>query len=141
MIVITEEGRKDVPITQVTKDNYIVPENEKHLFHCVLEVKQFDRATGKRISVPRVQKFGEKIFLTNVYDTLRRQGYDIIILHDPQEYNKELEQARAKAAENMREAIAQAKAEAEKKQQEAFEKAVAQAVEARLAQMKKKKTN
>lgn len=136
MIVKTEVGMKDVPITQVTKENYIVPENEKNLFHCSIEVRQFDKNTGARISVPRIQKFGVKTFLGGVYETLKRQGYTIDILHDPSAYLAELEAKKEEAGMRLKQAAEEAKAEAEKKQQEAFELAVQKEVEARLAAMK-----
>lgn len=136
MIVKTEEGMKDVPITQVTKENYIVPENEKNLFHCSIEVRQFDKNTGARISVPRIQKFGVKTFLGCVYETLKRQGYTIDILHDPRAYLAELKAKKEEAGMQLKQALEDDKAEAEKKQKEAFELAVKKEVEARLAAMK-----
>ena len=53
---------KDVAITEVTPENYIVPEKEKGMYHCIIEVRKFDSETGKRLSVPRIQKFGKKVF-------------------------------------------------------------------------------
>lgn len=103
------EGKtKDVAITDVTPENYIVPSNEQHLYHCVIEVRNFDSETGKRLSVPRIQKFGKKSFENGILDALKKQGYTITILHDPNEYVKA--QAEEKAA-----ADAKAKAEAEDK--------------------------
>lgn len=84
-----EEGKiKDVAITEVTPDNYIVPENEKHLYHCIIEVKKFDSETGKRLSIPRVQKFGKKGYENDIADNLKKQGYTITVLHDPNDYIK-----------------------------------------------------
>ena len=34
----TEGKTKDVAITDVTPENYIVPSNEQHLYHCIIEV-------------------------------------------------------------------------------------------------------
>lgn len=108
-------GIKDVPITDVTADNYIVPDKEQGDYHIVLEVKQFDPKTGKRLSKPRVQKFDPKTWNT-VGRVLRQQGYDITILHDPTEWNKTHaaeREAMAKKAEEQRKAAERAAMKAE----------------------------
>lgn len=56
----TEGKTKDVAITDVNPENYIVPSNEQHLYHCIIEVRKFDSETGKRLSTPRIQKFGKR---------------------------------------------------------------------------------
>lgn len=109
MRVKVNDGKtKDVAITDVTPENYIVPSNEQHLYHCVIEVRKFDSETGKRLSIPRIQKFGKKSFENGILDALKKQGYTITVLHAPNEYVKA--QAEEKAA-----ADAKAKAEAEAK--------------------------
>lgn len=124
--MITKDGR-DTAIENLTADNYIVPKGEEKYYHAVIEVRQFDPKTGKRLSTPRVQKFGKKAFETHVQSSLRKQGYTITILHDPNAWVKEqAEKAAAAKAE-------QAKAEA-KAQQEKFDAAVAAAVEKALAE-------
>lgn len=124
--MITKDGR-DTPIDRLTAENYIVPKGEERAYHCVIEVVQFDPKTGRRISKPRVQKFGRKIFERSVQSSLQKQGYTITILHDPNEWikaNKEKAEANAKAA-----------AEAKKKaEQERFDAAVAAAVAKALAE-------
>lgn len=116
----TEGKTKDVAITDVTPENYIVPSNEQHLYHCVIEVRKFDSETGRRLSVPRIQKFGKKSFENGILDALKKQGYTITVLHDPNEYVKAQAEEKAartaaqqKAAEEK--AAADAKAEAEDK--------------------------
>lgn len=94
----TEGKTKDVSIVDVHPDNYIVPSNEQHLYHCIIEVRKFDSETGKRLSVPRIQKFGKKAFETVVLDALKKQGYTITVLYDPNEYIKA--QAAKKAADD-----------------------------------------
>ena len=118
----TEGKTKDVAITDVTPENYIVPSNEQHLYHCVIEVRKFDSETGKRLSVPRIQKFGKKSFENGILDALKKQGYTITVLHDPNEYVKAQAEEKAartaaqqKAAEEKAAADAKAKAEAEEK--------------------------
>lgn len=120
--MITKDGR-DTPIDKLTPENYIVPKGEEKDYHAVIEVKQFDPKTGKRLSKPRVQKFGRKMFENHVHASLRKQGYDILILHDPNNWIKEQQ---AIAAQN-----AKAKAQAEK---ERFDAAVAAAVAKALAE-------
>lgn len=111
----TEGKTKDVDVTKVTPENYIVPDNEKHLYHCVIEVCKFDSETGKRLSVPRVQKFGKKMYENNVAENLKKQGYTVVVLHDPNEWlADQAEENKAKAAADTKakeEAGAKAKAE------------------------------
>lgn len=127
--MITKDGR-DTAIENLTADNYIVPKGEEKDYHCVIEVTQFDQKTGKRISSPRVQKFGRKMFERVVRDRLIQQGYNIIILHDPNEWMKKHQ---AEAAANAK-ARAEARAKAE---QEKFDAAVAAAVAKALEAQKK----
>lgn len=113
----TEGKTKDVAITDVTPENYIVPSNEQHLYHCIIEVRKFDSETGKRLSVPRIQKFGKKSFENGILDALKKQGYTITVLHDPNEYVKAQaeEKAARTAAQQKAAADAKAKAKAEEK--------------------------
>lgn len=116
----TKDG-KNVTVDKLTADNYAVPAGEELLYHCVIEVVQYDPKTGVKISKPRVQKFGKKTFETLVQKTLRKQGYTVNILHSPEGYA---------------EALAKKKAEAEKAK---FDAAVAKAVEAALAKKEAEK--
>ena len=83
-VKVDKQGKqtRDVKITEVTMDNYIVPANEKHLYHCRIEIKKFNESTGERLSKPRIQKFGQKAFEL-VYPKLKEQGYTVDILHAP----------------------------------------------------------
>lgn len=103
----TKNGR-DLPIEQITAENYIVPQGEEMTYHCKIEVVQFNSKTGERISKPRIQKFGKKIFETTVLKALKKQGYTVDILHNP---TKWIAEQSAKKAEN-----AKAKRLAEKEQ-------------------------
>ena len=121
-VKVSEGKTKDVAIIDVTPENYIVPDNEKHLYHCVIEIKKFDSETGKRLSIPRIQKFGKKGYENSIAEHLKKQGYTITVLHDPNEYvnaKKKKKAARTaaqqKAAEEKAAADAKAKAEAEAK--------------------------
>lgn len=124
--MITKEGR-DLPVEKLTPENYIVPKGEERFYHVVIEVRQFDPKTGKRISRPRVQKFGKKMFEAHVQASLRKQGYDVVVLHNPNEWLKENQAKAAQAAKEQ----AEAKAKAEK---ERFDAAVAAAVAKVLAE-------
>lgn len=114
--MITKDGRH-AAIEDLTPDNYIVPSGEERAYHCVIEVVQYDPKTGKKISKPRIQKFGKKAFENTVRDSLLKQGYQIKVLYDPNAYI-------AKQAEKAKES-AEAKKQAE---QEKFDAAVAAAV-------------
>lgn len=124
--MITKDGR-DTPIEKLTPDNYIVPKGEEKDYHAVIEVVQFDPKTGRKISKPRVQKFGRKMFERTVESSLKKQGYDIRVLHNPNEWIK----ANAAKREQMAKEAAAAKAKAE---QERFDAAVAAAVAKALAE-------
>ena len=80
--MIAKNGR-DLPIEQITIDNYEVPRGEEMVYHVKIEVKQFNSKTGERVSRPRIQKFGMKTWESSVRDSLRKQGYTMEILHDP----------------------------------------------------------
>ena len=86
---------KDVPIVEVTAENYIVPRGEEDTFHCKIEQTQFNPRNGKRMSRPRIQKFESKMY-PSVARNLRQQGWDIEVLYDPTEF---LAQREAKRAE------------------------------------------
>ena len=127
--MITKDGR-DTPIEKLTAENYIVPKGEEKDYHAVIEVVQYDPKTGKRLSRPRVQKFGKKIFEAHVADSLRKQGYTVTILHDPNVWLKEQAAKREQAAKEA--AAAKAKADQEK-----FDAAVAAAIAKALAAKEK----
>lgn len=81
---------KDVSILEVTPENYIVPKGEENTYHCRIEQRQFDASTGRRLSVPRIQKFEAKMF-PMLQRTLKQQGWTVEILYDPTDYNREQE--------------------------------------------------
>lgn len=115
----TEEGQiKDVNILDVTPENFIVPKGEEDCYHCRIEVKKFNQDTGERISKPRMQVFGKKFFESFGLHNLRKQGFTVDVMHDPnkwlQENEAELEAEKQKKAEAGAKAKAEA-AEAEKK--------------------------
>ena len=120
--MITKDGR-DTPIEKLTPDNYVVPKGEEMSYHAVIEVLQYDPKTGKKLSKPRVQKFGKKAFETHVLNSLKKQGYTVTVLYDPNVWIKE-QQARA----------AQSRAAKAKAEQEKFDAAVAAAVAKALAE-------
>lgn len=124
--MITKDGR-DARVENLTAENYIVPKGEERVYHCVIEVVQYDPKTGEKLSNPRVQKFGKKTFESVVEKSLKKQGYTLTILHDPNEWIKQ----------HQAEAAAKAKAQAEAKakaEQEKFDAAVEAAVARALAE-------
>ena len=113
-------------ILQLTPENYKVPKGEERSYHCVIECVEFDRKTGKRLSVPRIQKFGAKMFEAHIYSSLKKQGYNVTILHDPKKWIKEHEAEMRKSAQEKADAAEQAR-------QEAFRKAVQEEVARQVA--------
>lgn len=130
----TKEGQiKDVNILDVTPENFIVPKGEEDCYHCRIEVKKFNQDTGERISKPRMQVFGKKFFESFGLHNLRKQGFTVDVMHDP---NKWLQENEAKLeAEKQKKAEAGAKAKAEAA--EAEKKAMKEAMKAEiLAELK-----
>ena len=106
-------GIKDVPLSEVTPANYIVPQGEEKSWHVIQEKKEFDRNTGKQLSRPMLQKYDTKCYpQTRKY--LMDAGYTITVLHDPEKWiqaNKlALEAAEAKRKEAAQKAAAEQKA-------------------------------
>lgn len=114
MLIKTEEGKtKDVGLTDVTAENFICPEGEEKYYHCRIEVRKFNAETGERLSRPRIQVFGKKFFETFGLHNLRKQGYTVDILHNPNEWEKEnralLAQIEAEKAAKAKDAAEEAK--------------------------------
>ena len=130
--MITKDGR-DVALQDLTPEQYIVPQGEERLYHAVIEVTNFDRKTGKRLSVPRLQKFGRKMFDTLIHKGLLQQGYDVKILHDPTKWIAEHKAAAAASRKAQAEA---AKAAEQKKFDDAVAAAVAKALAEKEAEAK-----
>lgn len=124
--MITKDGR-DTAIEKITPENYIVPKGEEKDYHALIEVVQFDPKTGRKLSKARIQKFGRKTFERGVEANLRKQGYSIVILHNPNQWLKEKAEKEAKQAKLK----AEEKAKAE---QEKFDAAVKAAVAKALAE-------
>lgn len=120
----------------LTPETYVVPKGEERYYHALIEVKQFDPKTGQRISRPRVQKFGKKIFDRVVRDALMKQGYEVTILHNPTEWIKAQAAQQAASAKAAREAKEKAEAE---KMQAAIDAAVTKALAEREKAAKKGK--
>lgn len=110
--MITKDNN-DLPILEITAENYLVPKGEERYYHVKMEVKSFDQHTGERLSHPFIQKFTRVDFEGGMMSVLRQQGYDMVILHDPkiwlEKYAAELNKSKAQ-----KEAEAKAKAEAAK---------------------------
>lgn len=105
---------KDVNILEVTPENYIVPKGEEGSYHCRIEQTNFNPRTGKRNSVPRIQKFEAKMW-PMLKRNLKLQGWDIDVLYDPTDYLKKKEEEAQLTMEQrikkQQEAEAQRKAE------------------------------
>ena len=85
-------------LDEITPELYVCPAGEERSYHVVQEVVEFTRK-GQRISSPRLQKYGQKIFETIMRDSLMKQGYDVKILHNPKEWIAKVEQAQKELAQ------------------------------------------
>ena len=129
-------GIKDVPLSEVTADNYIVPHREERFWHVLQEKVEFDRNTGKRLTRPVLQKYDTKSYpITAKY--LKDAGYTITVLHDPIAWAKANAAAAAKAAEQRAQAAAAAKAAAAKAEREAMKEELRKEMQAEREAMKK----
>lgn len=130
MLVRLQDGRlKDVAVAEVTKENYIVPQNEQGLYHCKMELVKFNEDTGVKVSKPSIQKVGKRAFESIMQKQWKAYGYTIEILHDPTEWlakhsasNNLSQQALIDMA--VKNALAQQKAAYDKQMEEVVAKAV-----------------
>lgn len=126
MRVKTEiEGKtKDVALLDVTKENFIVPKGEERCYHCRIEVVKFNGETGERLSKPRIQVFGKKFFETFGLHNLKKQGYKVDILHDPNVWEAENKEKTEEAKRAKAEAAAKAEEEAKAAEREQLKKEI-----------------
>lgn len=96
--MLTKENT-NVPVAEITKENYLVPKNETHLYHIKMEVTSFDQRSGKRLSHPVIQKFQLINVENGILSLLRQQGYSLEILHDPKEWKEKMAAEAKKAIE------------------------------------------
>lgn len=89
-------------LEKLTAATYAVPEGEEHLYHVLQETKKYDADTGQKRTKPRVQKYGKKIFESNVYSSNKKRKMSIVILHDPNKWSRENAE-KVKQAEAQRE--------------------------------------
>ena len=85
-------------LDEITPELYVCPAGEERSYHVVQEVVEFTRK-GKRISSPRLQRYGQKIFETIMRDSLMKQGYEVKILHNPKEWIANVEKAQKELAQ------------------------------------------
>jgi len=138
MKVKFEGGVKDVPLSQVTAANYIVPKGEEKHWHVIQEKKEFDRNTGKQLSRPVLQKYDTKCFArTRKY--LMDAGYTITVLHDPEKWIEANKQALAAAEAKRKEAAQKAAAEKKAAERAALKAELMAEIKAEMAAEKKAK--
>lgn len=125
MHVLIEGKERDVKIEDVNAQNYIVPENERHIYHVKQEIKSYDPKNGRKISVPVVQKYGAKTF-NQIERQLRLQGWELEILYNPTAFLEEMKQVQKKS-----------QADRKKLAEAAMEKKIADAVNAALEKQAK----
>lgn len=123
MLVKFKEGTKDVPIMEVTAENYIVPDGEEGTYHCRIEQRQFNPNTGERLSRPFIQKFPAKMWPA-LLRNLKQQGWTVDILHDPTEFNRKEEEKRRLTAAQRAKAAQEAEARRKEAEREAMKKSI-----------------
>ena len=129
-------GIKDVPLSEVTEANYIVPQREERHWHVLQEKVEFDRNTGKRLSRPALQKYDTKSYPATL-KYLKDAGYTITVLHDPVKWAQQHAAAKAQA-EAQRKAAQQAAAAAKQRAElKAMEERIRKEILAELKEEKK----
>ena len=137
MKVKEKGGIKDVPLTEVTAANYIVPSKEVRFWHVLQEKVEFDRNTGKRLSRPVLQKYDKKSYpATEKY--LKDAGYTITVLHDPNIFERAQAAALAEAQRKAAAAKA-AQAQAAEEEREALKAELRKEILKELKEEKKNK--
>ena len=79
-----------VTLLDITPEQYAVRDDEQHLYHCRIELAQFDPKSGKRLSNPSIQKFNAKEVGGGMLSRLAKQGYTVDVLYSPEELNRKL---------------------------------------------------
>ena len=130
-------GIKDVLLTEVTAENYIVPQREERFWHVLQEKREFDQNTGQRKSRPVLQKYDTKAYPT-VRKYLMDAGYTITVLHDPTQWMKQQEQLRKDAAEKAAKMKAAEQAKVAAKEREALKAELRRELLAELKEEQKK---
>lgn len=87
-----------VTLLDITPEQYAVRDDEQHLYHCRIELAQFDPKSGKRLSNPSLQKFNAKEVGGGMLSRLAKQGYTVDVLYSPEELNRKLMADKAPAA-------------------------------------------
>lgn len=87
-----------VTLLDITPEQYAVRDDEQHLYHCRIELAQFDPKSGKRLSNPSLQKFNAKEVGSGMLSRLTKQGYTVDVLYSPEELNRKLMEDKAQAA-------------------------------------------
>lgn len=131
-------GIKDVPLSEVTAANYIVPQGEERHWHVIQERVEYDRQTGKKLSRPVLQKYDTKSYPTTA-KYLMDAGFTITVLHDPIALANKV--AAAKVDKQTKIAKAKAKAEeleAAAKEREALKNELRKELLAELKKEQKK---
>ena len=79
-----------VTLLDITPEQYAVRDDEQHLYHCRIELAQFDPKSGKRLSNPSLQKFNAKEVGGGMLSRLAKQGYTVDVLYSPEELNRKI---------------------------------------------------
>ena len=87
-----------VTLLDITPEQYAVRADEQHLYHCRIELAQFDPKSGTRLSQPSLQKFNAKEVGGGMLSRLAKQGYTVDVLYSPEEMNRKLMSGKAQAA-------------------------------------------
>lgn len=130
-------GIKDVLLTEVTAENYIVPQREERFWHVLQEKREFDQNTGQRKSRPVLQKYDTKSYPT-VRKYLMDAGYTITVLHDPTQWAKQQESMRKESIAKAAQARAAQAEIAKAKEREALKAELRKELLAELKEEQKK---
>lgn len=87
MIAKYKDGEKDLPLSQITAENYIADENNKNKIVVKIEKINY-QSTGEKTSTPRLQYFDDAVWKRGMLKQLQTLGYEVTILFEPQKKEK-----------------------------------------------------
>lgn len=88
MIAKYKDGEKDLPLSQITAENYIADENNKNKVVVKIEKISYNQSTGEKTSTPRLQYFDDAVWKRGMLKQLQTLGYEVTILFEPQKKEK-----------------------------------------------------
>lgn len=82
---IPEKDKRKEP-TREDGTIYVVPKGERKVFHLEVEKKQYDAATGKKLSKSHILKLADTRSYEQFIKNHKELGFSYSLIHDPRPY-------------------------------------------------------